>query len=825
MITWELNRLVSMRTSIFISVLLVLQPSISTAANDQASASIDLRAAHIIVPDDLSSAEQKSTELLVDEIAARTRLRLPVAHEWPDDARTPVITILPIRSLNMVPADLRNSLAAETQQPRPEGYRIRTESSNERAPVVLIVGDDSRGVLFGVGKLLRSLEMSRDRIDLRAPLQVTSAPAMAIRGHQLGYRPKTNSYDAWDLPQWEQYIRDLAVFGCNSIELIPPRSDDDADSPHFPLPQMEMMIGMSRLAAEYGLNVWIWYPAMESHYATPEAIEAAVKEWGGVLSKLPRVDAVFVPTGDPGNAPPDELMAMLTSQAKQLKRLHPQAQIWISMQSFAEPQFNEMLRIIEREPQWLGGIVHGPQTRVSIAKLREIVPRKYPIRGYPDITHSMRCEYAVPDWDLTYVLTEGREVINPRPVDEAAIFQLYRNTARVVITYSEGCNDDVNKMIWSSLCWNPDADVDDILRDYSRYFIGPKYTDDFAEGLLALERNWRGPLRANEAVTNTLEKFRTMEKTAEPRTLRNWRFQQALYRATYDAYERHRQIEETAQEAEAMKVLQSAPQIGARKALDGAEAILDRANARTNIDLLEARVNELAEALFQSIGMQLSVEKYKAIEVGRGANLDELNVPLNNRVWLKGRFKALRKLSDEAAILGGIDDIVHWTDPGPGGYYDDLGDPSNQPHLVRPGSYVQDPGFLETPFVGFDSEPAWRRSWCTHVDGRYATPVTMHYRDLDPRARYKVRVVYGGDNFEAKVRLVAVASAANDTSEIEIHPLMSKPQPVAPIEFAIPKKAISAGELTLTWRSDPKRGHAGRGCQIAEVWLIKKRAN
>ena len=336
--------------------------------------------------------------------------------------------------------------------------------------MILVVGDDSRGVLFGVGKLLRSLEMSRDRIVLRTPLQVTTAPAMPIRGHQLGYRPKTNSYDAWDLSQWEQYIRDLAVFGCNSIELIPPRSDDDSDSPHFPLPPMEMMIGMSKIAADYGLDVWIWYPAMETSYSTPEAIEAAVKEWGDVLSKLPRVDALFVPSGDPGDAPPSEFMAMLAAQAKQLKRIHPNARIWISMQSFTEPQFNEMRKILEQEPEWLGGIVHGPQTRVSVAKLREIVPGRYPIRGYPDITHSMRCEYAVPDWDLAYPLTEGREVINPRPVDESAIFQLYRNNTRGVITYSEGCNDDVNKMIWSGLCWDPDASTTDILHDYSRYF-------------------------------------------------------------------------------------------------------------------------------------------------------------------------------------------------------------------------------------------------------------------------------------------------------------------------------------------------------------------
>ena len=37
-----------------------------------------------------------------------------------------------------------------------------------------------------------------------------------MRGHQLGYRPKTNAYDAWSVPMWEQYIRELAIFGTNS---------------------------------------------------------------------------------------------------------------------------------------------------------------------------------------------------------------------------------------------------------------------------------------------------------------------------------------------------------------------------------------------------------------------------------------------------------------------------------------------------------------------------------------------------------------------------------------------------------------------------------
>ena len=138
------------------------------------------------------------------------------------------------------------------------------------------------------------------------------------------------------------------------------------------------------------------------------------------------------------------------------------------------------------------------------------MPAKYPIRDYPDITHSLRCQYPVPDWDVAYSLTEGREVINPRPRDQAAIFHAFADQTIGFITYSEGCNDDVNKIVWSALGWDPDADVLDVLRQYSRYFLGlgPGDADGFAHGLLALEQNWRGPLLTNGSVETTLQQFR-----------------------------------------------------------------------------------------------------------------------------------------------------------------------------------------------------------------------------------------------------------------------------------------------------------------------------
>src|SRR5262249_53784271 len=205
-------------------------------------------------------------------------------------------------------------------------------------------------------------------------------------------------------------------------------------------------------------------------------------------------------------------------------------------------------------------------------------PKRYPIRHYPDITHSLRAQYGVPDWDLAHALTSQREQINPRPTDQAIIFRAMLPYAPDFITYSEGCNDDVNKFVWSGLGWDPQTDVLTILHQYSRYFIGEKYTDPFALGLLALERNWRGPLATNTSVYSTLEQFQTMERDASPHDLHNWRFLQGLYRAYYDAYVRSRLLQESALEERAMERLRTARREGSRGAIEQAERILARAD-------------------------------------------------------------------------------------------------------------------------------------------------------------------------------------------------------------------------------------------------------
>ncbi|HZU38112.1 MAG TPA: hypothetical protein VFA18_19475, partial [Gemmataceae bacterium] len=689
---------------------------------------IDLRKAIVWCPTGLSGPENKAVHMLVEEMAKRTRIRWPIVHAWPADA-IPVIAVGPARARTTF-GTLASKLADQPDH-RAEGYRILVDKKARNAATIVVIGNDPRGVLFGVGRLLRALDWGRDRVTVDDDLNLTSAPRYRLRGHQLGYRPKTNSYDGWTLALWEQYIRDLAIFGTNAVELIPPRSDDDADSPHFPLPPLEMMVGMSKLLDDYGLDVWIWYPAMDRDYSDPATVARALKEWAVVFEKLPRIDAIFVPGGDPGHTRPTDLLALLEKETRVLHRFHPKAQMWVSPQSFNQEWLDEFCTILQKEkPSWLAGVVYGPQVRVTLPQLRKLLPARYPIRRYPDITHSRQCQYPVPDWDMAYALTEARECINPRPEGTARIFRIYQHEAIGFISYSEGCNDDVNKMVWSSLGWDPDTPVLDILRQYSGYFLGDSYRDSFAQGLLALERNWQGPLLTNGGVYTTLEQFQQMEKHASPQALLNWRFQQGLYRAYYDAYERSRLLYETNLEDRAMGQLRRAVQLGPRLAMRRAEAILDRSVTEPVARDWRAHIFELGEALFQSIRMQLSVPRYQAIAVDRGANLDTIDTPLNNRLWLKARFAELSKLGSEAAQRRGLDQIINWTNPGPGGFYDDLGDLAHQPHLLRGAGFDADPSFRQSSLMGFVNRPTWRRSWCRHAESLLDAPLQMHYTGL-----------------------------------------------------------------------------------------------
>src|SRR5947207_8306488 len=99
----------------------------------------DLTHATIVAPANLTAPERKAVALLVDAVRERTRITWPVAVANPG-AGKPVVRI---------------SQAAAASGLPPEGYQLRS-FDNSGAPSVEIAGNDERGVLFGVGGLLRA---------------------------------------------------------------------------------------------------------------------------------------------------------------------------------------------------------------------------------------------------------------------------------------------------------------------------------------------------------------------------------------------------------------------------------------------------------------------------------------------------------------------------------------------------------------------------------------------------------------------------------------------------------------------------------------------
>ena len=471
---------------------------------------------------------------------------------------------------------------------------------------------------------------------------------------------------------------------------------------------------------------------------------------------------------------------------------------------------------------WLDGVIFGPWIHLTAAAFRARVPARYPVRLYPDITHCWSCQYPVPDWDPALAACQGREPINPRPADQARIFALTAPHSIGALTYCEGNNDDLNKMVWCALLWDPAADLAAVLRQYGRVFVHPDLADGVAAAILGLEQNWRGPLLANGSVNTTLLRVQALERTAPPRVLKSWRFQQILYRACSDAYIRERLLAETAAGSRAFGELRRAPDIGARVACRRALAIVEQAAAAARQGELRARVYALAEALFQSIHVQLSVSRYGAQAVRRGASLDGLEYPLNDRLWLHERGAQIDRLATEPERLRAVEAVLQRTDPGPGGRYDNLGDAAQQPHLVAGAGFSGDPSFLDSALRGFSipyPADAVPYAWLGHAESIGHGPLQLRYEALDPAAGWRVVVVYGGERrwggAHPRVRMDAVSAGG---AAYEVHGWIAKPHPRGPLSFDLPPGAAADGSVTVRVYHEDSGG-PGRGAQVSEIWL------
>ena len=753
---------------------------------------IDLSKATIVASKTIQSpVRETEIRVLQEEVAKRTGINIGLSVAV---GKTPVIILATIKDIEISGLAVPKREGDDLPETKAEGFRISPDKSDGHE-ILWLIGADDRGVLFAIGQFLRTAELTKKKITFCSKNEIATAPAYPVRGHQIGYRNTANSWDAWNPAQYETYIRELALFGANSIENIP--FQDGPLGPNMKFPREFMNTKMSEICKNYGLDYWVWTPA-DVDLSDPAKFKAEVQMHAEFYKNCPQLDDVFFPGGDPGSNHPKYVMPFLKEVAAALHKYHPKAGIWVSLQGFSDDQVDYFYEYLEKNsPDWLAGVATGPSSP-DLAATRYRLPKKYKHRHYPDLTHTIRCQYPTENWDQAFALTEGREICNPQPFYYAKIHNRYAPLTDGFLSYSDGVHDDVNKDIWSQMSWNPEKDVRQVLAEYSRFYFGSSVGEAGADGILALERNWVGPVEENGGIETTFAFWQNLE-SKHPELKGNWRWQQLVMRSYYDTYVKRRKAYEQNLEKEANRILAQAGKTGSDNAMQEALSVVNKADKEPISPELRQKIVDYCEALFQSIGMQTSVKKYNASGEERGAILDFIDYPLNNRWWLADEFAKIRKMSTEKEKLDRLEIIRTWENPGPGSYYDNI---SNISKGIHAKTTTED----ATDFAWWDDGMS-RRRLSTQLFQNFPR---LEYADLDPNGHYVIRIAGFGEAL-LRVNGERIAPTIYNKGYEEFK------------EFPLTPKYVSSGKLEVTfdqpeesklnWRSQSK---------VSDIWLLKR---
>ena len=738
--------------------LIILIIGIITSCSNRVEKQLDISKATILIsPAIKSPVNETAGNILVEEINKRTSLQLNVSDNW--DNKT-IIALTIVGSKELYSEVVPNRFGDDLPELKKEGYRIFHEDRNGK-DILWIMGADSRGILYGIGKLLRTADFTKGNITINDNLDISSSPEYEIRGlHALGKNP-------------EKTMLDYVFFGMNTF-----RTEVGAD-----------MIKESELCAKYDVNFCLFTssPNLSFEEGSKKKIIAlkAIKAFEEQIQTLTKLDIIAVPGGDTGSNTPEDLISYVKDLATMVHKHFPKAEIWFSTQEFTDEGMRYTIDYLnENKPEWLTGIFYGPHTLWTVKKHREKLPKQFKIRLFSDICHSFLCQYPVENWDQTFAITFGRQGTNPRPVAYTKIAQNTLPYSDGVLPHSTGVTDDVNKSVWLQLAWDSNTDVNKMMENYAKFYfnLDKKNTKKIAQGILGIEKNWDGPIGTNKEIEFTFKLWQELEK-ANPQLLSNWRWQQLLLRVYYDMYNKKKFLYEKKLEEEANKILANAAKTGSYKALEEALLVLDKAKKEPVNQDYRAKALNYAEMLFKSIGEPASLEH--GASIGRGAIIDFIDMPLNNKRWLEDQITEAKNLKSEKSRISKLKFIATYSDQKEGLIYDNIGSVTSKHDVTEPTTALK---YLA------DSE-LFNRKRLSALLVHPTFETKLRYTGLDPESDYLIRLSGKG-----KVFLKA--------NNVRLKQLYSTELEIVPETMFVQEDGVTPGLHAYYWNNKKLEGTA-----------------
>ncbi len=779
--------------------------------------------------------------------------------------------------------------------PGPEGFLLKSLRESER-PVLLATGRDERGVLYAVGEILRRVVVREDRVICPLPLEIRTAPAFEVRGTQFGQSgvaKRLANVRSWTLEETQRVVIDYALAGANTFPTGPGPMFDFIKS--FGL----MTQGGFGANTGSGPPEWhakesigrLGYVCL----SVPAARAAQIERCEAQFKNSPTYDFVKFHGGDGGGCECDLcdpygliFIKTVAEMAKIIHKYHPTTRIYFTNQKFDNDDDNAILHYLNAQPrEWLWAWGYGPgsdattwqpghrQThRMDLFRYpgfgpfdlypRELIrrlPPRHVLTYYNEITHWRYAQHGYvqmyprtdrsgdhpPHWshsiyerrpDQALTMVYDRLTFYAWPRFYHRVFNDLMRYAVGDVTHSSGHHDHFNQWMWQRLLWTPRTSVEAVVDEYCTTWFGHEAAPLMARAIFQLEENLEEDSDTPLADKSGIDRYYELVRDAGRQMPqvdrdRSWLWRQFMQKGALDKYTQLAVRQQSALQRRIEKAialaLEQRDHAGDKNTNAAIEQCLGWLGRSTGEPAhLAAIETEEMSRLRQEAG-RLGEESNRLFGV-RNEGYFNLEHDFIGLGWLKRQLERAKASSglEKRELLRMI---VAYNDPGPGGHYDNLGTYNSAPNVVS--GYPYDHGQPYVAQMLSESNRPSQRSM--HFTQDEAEGVTLHYRDLEPNARYRLRLTLVRPWFQSRyaMRMNQRSQSILADDVVLAHELELPERMSDFVTFDVPQQATRDGELVIQLRKasdvavgprverEQWRNSGGWGTILSEAWLLR----
>lgn len=443
-----------------------------------------------------------------------------------------------------------------------EGYKI-TVVGNQ----VTVIGNDNRGLLYGVGKFLRTLRYEGSKW-VPGSWQGVSVPEKPVRLLYFATHFQ-NFYAEAPIEEVEAYLEDLALWGYNGLLVW-------FDMHHYTGikdPKAQAFICRLRAllnsATKLGLTPGLVALSNEGYSTTPNELRAThpgrgfygceicPNKSGGTELILKNIDEEFsafadLPIGYFGMASYDQggcgceqckpwggngYLKITRAVADLYRSRFPSGKVFLATWLFDEDDWKGMAEAFKTKPEWVDYLLADAHETFPKYLLENPVPGNLPLINFPEISM----------WNAW---PWGAYGASPLPNRFERLWNSVRDKVSGGLPYSEGIYEDINKIIYSQFYWDRNSRAADALHEYVSFELSVEFADAILEAVEIMEKNhglstWAWATRPGSPkiiVVNPedhgAEKAYKLMKSVDAKlpeaTRKCWRWRILLLRAMFD---------------------------------------------------------------------------------------------------------------------------------------------------------------------------------------------------------------------------------------------------------------------------------------------------